>query len=131
VVAAARLDHVRVQRALHQVVDVFELQRLFLEHPDELGADDLALGLGVGDAGQLLEEALLGVDRDQRNPEVLEGLDHFVPFVRAHQAVVDEDAGQPVADRLVDQLGRDRRVDPTAQTENDFFVFDGIFDLSD
>ena len=60
--AAAGLDDVRVERALDEVVGARELRRLLLEDADELGADRLALRLGVGDAGELLEEALLGVD---------------------------------------------------------------------
>src|SRR3954471_13384408 len=42
--AAARLDDVRVQRALHEVLGVAELRGLLLEDADELGADRLALG---------------------------------------------------------------------------------------
>ena len=34
---------------------------------------------------------------------------------RAHQAVIDEDASELVADRLVDQHGGDRRIDPAGQ----------------
>ena len=80
--AAAGLDHVRVERALHEearassprVARAGELGGLLLEHADELGADRLALGLGLGDAAQLLEEARLGVDGDERHLEgVAEG----------------------------------------------------------
>ena len=42
-VAAARLDHVGVERALHQVADALQPRRLLLEDADELLADDLAL----------------------------------------------------------------------------------------
>ena len=42
-VGAARLDHVRVERSLHEPVHVAELARLVLEDADELLADDLAL----------------------------------------------------------------------------------------
>src|SRR2546430_11372443 len=43
--AAARLDHVRVQRPLDEVARIAELGRLLLEDADELLADRLALGL--------------------------------------------------------------------------------------
>jgi hypothetical protein len=36
---------------------------------------------------------------------------HLSSFVEAKQAVVDEDARQPVTDRLVDQRRRDARID--------------------
>ena len=77
--AAAGLDHVGVERALDEEARVLavasgELRRLLLEDADELGADHLALGLGLGDAAQPLEEARLGVDGDERHLEgVAEG----------------------------------------------------------
>ena len=40
----------------------------------------------------------------------------------AHQPVVDVDAGQPVADRPVDERGRDRRVDAARQGADDLAV---------
>ena len=96
--------------------DVVELRRLLLEHADELGADQLALLLRVGDAGEPREEALLGVDRDQRHLEgVAEGGDHLLALVLAHQAVVDEHARQPVADRAVHEQRRDAGVDAAGQ----------------
>ena len=62
------------------------------------------------------EEALLGVDRDERHLEVVaERGDHLVALVLAHQAVVDEHAGQLVADRAVDEQRGDRRVDPAGE----------------
>ena len=70
--AAAGLDHVGVEGPLHQVArqgaDFGDLGGLLLEDADELGADRLALGLGLGYAFELLQEALLGVDRHQRAP---------------------------------------------------------------
>ena len=93
-----------------------ELGRLLLEHADELGADPLALLLGVGDALQPGQEAVLGVDGDQRDVEVVaEGGDHLRALVLAHQAVVDEHARQPVADRAVHEQRRDARVDPARE----------------
>ncbi len=38
---------------------------------------------------------------------VPEGCDHLLGLVRAQQSVIDEDAGQLIADRLMDQHGRD------------------------
>ena len=48
------------------------LLRLLLEHVDERGADDLALLLGIGDAGEALEEERRGVRKHQRQLEPLE-----------------------------------------------------------
>ena len=115
-VLAARLDHVGVQRALHEETDVVELVRLLLEHADELGPDPLALLLGIADALQPRQEPICGVDRHQRHVEVVaERLDHLSALVLAHQPVVDEHAGQPVADRAVHEQRRHARVDPARQ----------------
>ena len=131
VVGAAGLDHVRVERALDQEADVLELRRLLLEDADELGADDLALRLRVVVAGQLGEEALFGVDVDERDAELAEGLDHLLGLVHPHQAVVDEDAGQLVPDRLVDEHRRDRGVDAAGEAADHPALADLGLDLLD
>ena len=79
-------------------------------------ADDLALLLRVGHAGQPVEEQVGGVDEVERQLQLLaEALLDLVGLVVAQQPVVDEDAGQPIADRAVDQHRRDRRVDAARQ----------------
>ena len=111
-VLAARLDHVGVERALDEAADVAEPARLVLEDADELLADQLALLLGVGDALERARKRSCACDVDERHAEVAaEGLDHLRGLVLAEQAVVDEDAGELVADRLVDEQRRDRAVD--------------------
>ena len=117
------LDDVRVERALGQEVDPPELRRLLLEDPDELVADDPPLLLGVHDAGQPVEEPLPGIDHDQAHPEVLlEGRPEQLRLLLAHEPVVDVDAGQPVADRPMDEGGRDGRVDAAGQGADDLAV---------
>ena len=69
--AAAGLDHVGVQRALDEEARRRRACRLLLEHADELGADHLALALGVGDARPARQEPVLGVDGDQRHLELV------------------------------------------------------------
>ena len=44
---------------------------------------------------------------------------HFVRFALSHEPVVDEHAEELVADRLVDEHGRDRRIDAARQTTDD------------
>ena len=51
-------------------------------------------------------------------------------LVLAHQAVVDEDAGQLVADRLVDQQRRNGTVDAARQRADDALVADLFADGS-
>ena len=63
---ATGFDHVRVERPLDEEPHVLELGRLLLEHTDELGADHLALPLGVVDAPKPFEESLLSVHQNSR-----------------------------------------------------------------
>ena len=67
---------------------------------------------GIGDAGERGEKRLGRVDVHERNVVVAaEQRDHLVGFGEPQQPVVDEHAGEPLADRLVDQHRRHRRVD--------------------
>ena len=96
---------------------------LLLEDLDEDAADDLALLLGIGDAAQRREEPLARVDGDEVQVEVLaERRDDLLGLAQAQQAVVDEDARQPVAERLVAEDGRDRRVDAAREAADDVVV---------
>ena len=84
----------------------------------------MRLRLRIGDAGQIGEEVLLGIDGDQVHALVLlEGLDDLLRLALAQQAVVDKDAGQPVADGAMDQRRRHRAVDAAAQPADDVALF--------
>ena len=116
VLPAARLDDVRVERPLDEEADVAELPRLLLEDADELLADDLALLLRVGDAGEPREEPLLRLHVDERHVEVAaERLDDLLRLVLAQEPVVDEDARELVADRLVHEQRGDSGVDAAGE----------------
>ena len=105
---------------------------LGLEDLDELAADDLALGLGVGHALQVAEELVAGIDMDHLRVQAAgEHLHHHRAFVQAQQAVVDEHAGELVADRAVDQRRGDAGVDAAGQAEDDLLVADLLADLRD
>ena len=107
------LDHVRVQRPLHQEPDVppLDVPRRVLEHVDEGVPDAAALLLGVLDSHELADEALARV----HDPEIAqvrpEGPLDLLALAVAQQAVVHEDARQPVADRAVHQRRRHGRID--------------------
>ena len=82
---------------------------------------------GSVDAGQAGEEPLPGVDHDQVHAEV--GLERDAQELRlllAHQPVVDVDAGQPVADRAVDERRRHRRVHAARERADDLAVRAGL-----
>ena len=122
--AAAGLDHVGVERALHEELDRVavgvggpdDVARRLLEDADELAADDLALLLGVGDPGERGEELLARVDDDEVDPgrgdEVLLDL---LGLAGAQQPVVDEHAGELVTDRPLHERRGHGGVDATGQ----------------
>ncbi len=95
-------NHIRIDGALGQPIDVFEFGGFIIEHIDEGVADDLALGFGVVHAVELAEELVFGVDADHLHAHVTgEHFHDLVAFVFAQQAVVDEHAGELVADGFV------------------------------
>lgn len=131
-VAGAAFDDVGVDRALNEIVDLADFSSLFLENADEFLADDLAFGLRVGDAGEPRQKALRDVRADEVHVKLAaeDALD-VVALVFAKKAVVDEDAGELFADRLVDHDGRDRGVDAAGHRAEDAPVADLSAELFD
>ena len=73
----------------------------------------------------LLRKRVRGVHVLELDVEIVaEDALHGLRFVRAQQAVVDEDAGELVADGLVQQRRRDAGIHAAAQAENDVLVAD-------
>ena len=105
----AGFDDVRVDGPLGQEADTVQLAGLFLEHADEFRADDLALLLGIGHAGELVQEAVDGIDIDQVGLElVAEHAHHLLGLALAEESVVDMDGDQLIAHGL-DEERRDHR----------------------
>ncbi len=95
-------------------------------------ADDAPLFLGLGHALEPGEKPRSRVDVDQRHVEVaLERLHHLRRLVLAEQAVVDEHAGELVADRLVHEQGGNRGVDATGEAAEHPLVADLRADVLD
>ena len=95
-------------RPVRRILSEQFLGRVF-ENFHKLTADDLSLFLGIGDAFEQLEETIRRVHVLESNMKVLleNALDHFF-FARAEQPVVNEDAGELVSDRFVQQRRHDR-----------------------
>ena len=126
------LDHVGIERALRQEIGAADLLGLRIEHVDEQPADGLALLFGIGDALELAEEKLRCINMHQRDVVVMpEQVDHGLGLVEAQQAVIDEDAGELVADRLVDQHGGDRGIDAAGEAADHPALADLGADLLD
>src|ERR1700730_16061147 len=114
---AHRLDYIGVEGALRQELDIADLVRLFVEDVDKGGADRLALLFGVGDAGELFEEQSARIAMDQRDVVMpAEEAHDLLRLARPQQAGIDKDAGQLVADRLVEQGRRYRGIDTAGET---------------
>ena len=110
--AVLRLQDVGVDGALGEEADLIaHLSGLFLKHANELGADDLALGLGLGDVDELIEEAVGRVHVDQvRIHLVLKDVDDLLALALAHKAVVHVHANELLADGP-DEERRDKTVE--------------------
>src|SRR5438105_6368284 len=113
---AGALDNIRVERALGQEVDSTEDARLLGEDADELGANDASFFLGIGHTAQRAEKSVDGVDVHQAHPKMpLEGIDHTLRLTAPQEAVIDEDAGQLIANGAMGKRGHDRRINPTRE----------------
>ena len=124
-VGASALDHIRIERALGQVIEGAKALALFFEDPNEFGANQLALFLGVGDAREFVDEALPGIDVFDPDVELLvEEVHQELGLTLPHEALVDEHAGQLITDRLVQQEGEGGGVDTTGEGEQDALIPD-------
>src|SRR5271165_4649152 len=106
------LDHIRIKRALYKPVHASrffrDAMRLVIENCDEFVTDDLAFGFRISDACEFGEEACAGIDGHQIESELFAKvfLD-LEELVLAQNSVVDEDAGQLVANRTMDENSGD------------------------
>ena len=136
--AAAGLDHVGVQRALHEEAHASSpsaaVSLAASSSNTLMNSAPIALRLASGsvDAVELVEEALLGVDRHERHLErVAERAHHLLALVLAHQPVVDEHARELLADRAVHEQRGDRGVDAAGEPADDRAVADLRADAAD
>ena len=90
-----------------------------LKDADEFGADDLALFLGVSDSLELPEKTISTIDDLKPDFEVSpEKLADRIPFPGTQKTVINEDAGELIADRLVNECCRHAGIHPAAEPEN-------------
>lgn len=131
--AVLRLQNVGIDGALGEETDlVANLAGLLLEHANELGADNLALGLGLLDVHELIQEAISSVDIDQvRIHLVLEDVDDLFALALAHQAVVHVHADELLADSFDEQGRNYRTVDAAGKSQQDLLVANLLADCSD
>ncbi len=123
VVAGSRLDHVGVEGALGQERGCVyaPIRRkaccLGFEDAHKAGADALAFHFRVGDASQIGQEILFGVDCHQMHPLVLlKGLHHLGRFTLTQQTMIHEHTGQALTHRALHQGGGHGAVHAAAET---------------
>ena len=96
-----------VERALRQKVNCSDAGGLLVEDADEFLAYNLALLFRVDDASESAEEVFGCVGVDEISLKVpVEGVAYCLRLALAHHAVVDENAGEAVADRALNQCCR-------------------------
>ena len=123
--AVLRFEDVGVDRSLTEEADAFELRRFFRENVDEFLADDLALGLGIGYARQLVEEAVGRVDVDEVRAELIpEDFDDLLALALAHETVVDVNAGELLPHRLDEERRDDGRIDAAGEGKENLLIAD-------
>ena len=126
------LYDIRVKRALREKIERTVESRLRLEGTDELIADDPPFLLRFGNALETCQETLTGVDKHQVHPErATEDIAHEVGLPEAQEPVVNKDRCQAIPDRAVDERGRHRRIDSSAETEQNPSSADLVPDLPD
>ena len=100
-----RLDAVGIDGALAQPFHIGDFVGLLVEYVDESFADNLAFLFGVGHSGEFLEEFCRCVDSYHVQAESLVISEHVGEFVFAQHSVVNEYAGEVLADGLVEKHG--------------------------
>ena len=137
---AAGLDDVGVQGTLDQELhlatggaDLFDDLLLGgLERANEFATNDLALGFRVGDSGQSGQESLglvAGDDADAHAARVV--VFDLLALARTQQTVIDEKAGELIADSLVNQRRGHGGIHATGECTNHLRVTDLLADLRD
>ena len=132
--AARRLDHIGIDRALGQPLHLAasgdQFLRLLVKDFHEQAADDLALGFRVGHTFQCVEVALRRIDADHLDAHATalrlgrEHRHHLIALLPAQQAGIDEHAGEPIPDRPMQQGSHHRRIDATGQAQQDMVIAD-------
>ncbi len=117
---------------MREILDPAEPFGLGLEHIDEQLADHLALRFRIGDALERIEELRRSIDRDERDVVVTaEEIDDFLRLALAQQTMIDEDAGELIADRLVDEERGHGRIDPAREPAHDIGIAHLLADARD
>ncbi len=131
-IAGAGFDHIRIDRALNQVIDTLPI---FLASSSKTRINSspmiLRFVLRLGDTGQLGKETLLGIDPNKVDVPLLQRRPrpHRPHF--AHEAVIYKHTGELVADGRGEQCRRHGGIHTAGQREQNLAVanlFPNLFD---
>ena len=123
--AGFAFQNIRPDRALGQEGDAVQLAGLFGKDVDEFAADDVSLLLRVGDARQLVQEAVSGIHVDEvRVHLAAEHFDHLFGFALAQQAVVHVHTNQLLAHGFDEQGRHDGGIHAAGQSQKHFVAAD-------
>ena len=126
------LDHIGIQRPLREEGGSADFSLCVFEYIDKGFADDLALLFRITDALEALKEERTCILMHQRDIEMItEQADDFFRFVLAHQAGVDKDAGELVADRGMQQARHDGGINAAGDAANNPFTANLFADFLD
>ena len=96
-----------------------DLSRLLVEHLNEQATNGLALGLRIGNPGQLAQKHIPRVHMHQRNVVVIAEHGHdLLSLIVPQQTSIDEHAGQLLTDSFVDQHSCHRAIHPAGKPAN-------------
>ena len=122
---AVTLQDIRINGSLCQKLNAVQLLCLVGKHLDKLLADDLSLGLRVGNAGQLVQETVDGIHIDQVCIHlVAEYFYDLLGLTLSKQTVVHMDTYQLFADGLDQKCCYYRRVHSAGQCQQYLLVTD-------
>ena len=122
---AVALDDVGVNCALSQELNAVLLARLFLKYADKLGADDFSLFFGLGNACELVKEAVNSVNLNKVcvHP-VAEHLYDLLGLALAEKSVIYMYANEVFADSFYKQRGNDRAVNSARKRQKHLLIAD-------
>ncbi len=118
-------DDIWIERALGEEVSAVDFVGSLFEDFNKPMPNAFALDLWVIDAGKVIEEGFGRIDDAEVDFEmVAEGVFDEIALFVAEQAVVDEDAGELVADGFVEERSDDGGIDAAGEAAEDAFVAD-------
>ena len=93
-ISSARLNHIRINGTLHQVIYPSNLFGLFFKYTDKFLANEFAFFLRFGYTGQFRQKTIFCIYPDKIHAFIRKSRFHFVSFVFAHKTMIHKNTGQ-------------------------------------